>query len=76
MQNFLLLMVNDCEKAPLDTTIGAIEQQRLRVSVSVRAGSGPGDRFLLKPEKEKRDCFMDGKERNTHTHIHILADSG
>lgn len=75
MQSFLLLMVNDYEKASLDTTIGAIVQQRLRVSVSVRAGSGPADRFLLKPEKEKRDCFMDGKERNTHTHTHF-ADSG
>lgn len=68
MQNFLLFMVNHYEKASLDTTIGAIEQQRLRVSV--RAGSGPGDRFLLNPEKEKRDCFRDGEERNTHTYTY------
>lgn len=57
--------------------MGPIEQLRSGESgraserASVKAGSGPGDRFLLKPEKEKRDCFMEGKERNTHTHMNI-----
>lgn len=54
------------KKGSLETTIGAIEQHRL--SVSVKVGSHPGTRFLLKPGEEKRDCFMEGKERNTHTH--------
>lgn len=58
----------DCEKAPLILQWGLLSSSG-RGRASVKAGSSPGDRFLLKPEKEKRDCFMEGKERNTHMDI-------
>lgn len=41
-------------------------------AVSVKVGSHPGNRFLLKPGEEKSDCFMEGKEKHTHTHTLAL----
>lgn len=57
------------KKRSLETTIGAFEQYRL--SLSVKVGSHPGTRFLLKPGK-KRETVLWKERRETDPHTHML----